>query len=128
MTASNRPLNLKKAAHVGVSVSDLDVSVAFYGALTGTDPVVAGETMNSRTFGQSQGLQDARLRYATFNLDNIGIDVIEFWEPRGERTNGAANRPGSMHLCFEVDDFDAMLSRTQGTHSSDPTTPFGPAR
>ena len=94
MSAFNRPLNLTKAARVGVLVSDLE------------------------------------LRYATFNLDNIGIDVIEFLEPRGERTNGAANRPGSMHSCFEVAEFDAVLSRmrTRDPHSSARTTPFGQAK
>ncbi|MGW5446136.1 VOC family protein [Streptomyces asiaticus] len=104
-------MGLTKAAHVGISVSDLDRAVAFYRELTGKEPIVAGETMNSRVFGHSQGLSDANLRYATFNIDNIGIDVIEFQDPAGERTNGAANRPGSMHLCFEVDDFDAVFSR-----------------
>ena len=94
MCAANRPLNLTKAAHVGVSVSDLE------------------------------------LRYATVTLDPRGIDVIEFLEPRGERTTGAANRPGSMHSCFEVAEFDAVLSRmrTRDTHSSARTTPFGQAK
>jgi hypothetical protein len=43
-----------------------------------------------------------------------GIDIIEFQDPAGERTNGAANRPGSMHLCFGVEDCDGVLSRTKG--------------
>ncbi|WP_443080681.1 VOC family protein [Streptomyces sp. PTD5-9] len=30
MTASTTPMNLTRAAHVGISVSDLDASVAFY--------------------------------------------------------------------------------------------------
>ncbi|TYK43516.1 VOC family protein [Actinomadura decatromicini] len=111
MVATSTPMNLTRAAHVGISVSDLDVSIAFYKALTGREPVVADETMNSVPFGGSQGLPDAKLRYATFNLDNIGIDLIQFEEPVGRRTDGAANRPGSMHLCFKVDDFDAVYQR-----------------
>ncbi|WP_051466814.1 VOC family protein [Actinomadura oligospora] len=111
MAVSSTPIGLTRAAHVGISVSDLDVSIAFYKALTGTDPVVADETMNSVPFGGSQGLPTAKLRYATFNLDNVGIDLIQFQEPVGQRTNGVANRPGSMHLCFKVDDFDAVHRR-----------------
>ncbi|MFB6817542.1 VOC family protein [Streptomyces sp. NPDC056347] len=112
MAVSGTPMNLTLAAHVGISVSDLDASIAFYRALTGREPVVAGETMHSDPFGRSQGLPTAKLRYATINLDNsLGIDLIQFQEPKGERTNGMANRPGSMHLCFRVDDFDAVHRR-----------------
>ncbi|QVQ52744.1 VOC family protein [Spiractinospora alimapuensis] len=111
MTVSNTPMGLTRAAHVGISVSDLDVAIAFYSALTGRDPVVANETMRSVPFGRSQGLSTAKLRYATINLDNVGIDLIQFQEPVGQPTNGAANRPGSMHLCLQVDDFDGMYQR-----------------
>ncbi|MFE5332432.1 VOC family protein [Embleya sp. NPDC056575] len=111
MAVTGTPMNLTRAAHVGISVSDLDASIVFYRALTGREPVAEG-TMHSVPFGRSQGLPVAELRYATINLDNnLGIDLIQFREPAGERTNGMANRPGSMHLCFRVDDFDAMYGR-----------------
>ncbi|MFE7114157.1 VOC family protein [Streptomyces sp. NPDC057654] len=111
MSTATTPMNLTQAAHVGISVSDLDASIAFYQALTGREPVAEG-TMHSVPFGTSQGLPTAKLRYATINLDNsLGIDLIQFQEPVGERTNGKANRPGSMHLCLKVDDFDAVYQR-----------------
>ncbi|MFE4398607.1 MULTISPECIES: VOC family protein [Streptomycetaceae] len=111
MAVSSTPINLTLAAHVGISVSDLDASITFYTALTGREPVAQG-TMHSVPFGKSQGLPVAKLRYATINLDNsLGIDLIQFQEPVGERTGGVANRPGSMHLCLRVDDFDAVYSR-----------------
>ena len=103
-------IGITRGAHVGISVSDLDRSVAFYRALTGS-PVDASGDMNSVPFGHSQGLPNAVLRYATINLDNIGIDLIQFQDPKGEPTNGKANRPGAMHLCFYVDDFDAVYTR-----------------
>jgi catechol 2,3-dioxygenase-like lactoylglutathione lyase family enzyme len=110
MPVSSTPMNLTRAAHAGISVSDLDASVAFYTALTGQAPVARG-TMNSVPFGRSQGLPIATLRYATINIDGLGIDLIQFQDPVGERTEGKANRPGSMHLCFKVDDFDAVHAR-----------------
>ncbi|GCD96147.1 VOC family protein [Embleya hyalina] len=110
MAVATAPMNLTKVAHAGISVSDLDASIAFYTALTGREPVARG-TMNSVPFGGAQGLPVARLRYATINIDGLGIDLIQFTEPVGERTNGKANRPGSMHLCFRVDDFDAVHRR-----------------
>lgn len=110
MTVASTPMNLTKGAHIGISVSNLDASMDFYTALTGRE-VVAQGTMDSVPFGKSQGLPVAKLRYATINIDGLGIDLIEFTEPVGERTNGKANRPGSMHLCLKVDDFDAVYRR-----------------
>ena len=110
-TTSVAPINLRKAAHVGVSVSDLDRSVAFYHALLGVEPVVRDESMHGAGFAQSQGLPTTKLRYATFNLDNLGIDLIQFQEPAGDAVHSAANRPGSMHLCFLVDDVRSVYSR-----------------
>lgn len=104
-------IGLKKAAHVGIAVSDLDRSVAFYQALIGAEPVVRDESMHGAGFAQSQGLPTTKLRYATFNLDNLGIDLIQFQEPVGEAAQVAANRPGSMHLCFHVDDVHAVHER-----------------
>ncbi|MFJ6392843.1 VOC family protein [Streptomyces sp. NPDC091972] len=110
MTVAGTPMNLAQPAHVGISVSDLDASVAFYQALTGREPVAQG-TMDSVPFGGSQGLSNAKLRYATINIEGLGIDLIQFQDPVGERTDGKANRPGSMHLCFQVDDFEAVYQR-----------------
>ncbi|MFE7044427.1 hypothetical protein ACFU9X_34880 [Streptomyces atratus] len=95
MTAATTPVNLTRAAHVGISVSDLDASIAFYKALTGREPVAEG-TMSSVPFGKSQGLLTSKLRYATINLDNsLGIDLTQFQEPVGERTNGRGSATGA---------------------------------
>ncbi|GAB4106650.1 VOC family protein [Micromonospora taraxaci] len=108
---SNVSIGLTSAAHVGIAVSDLDRSVAFYQALLGKEPVVRDETMHGAGFAQSQGLPTTKLRYATFNLDNLGIDLIQFQDPVGEVAQVAANRPGSMHLCFHVDDVRSVVDR-----------------
>ncbi|MEE6258854.1 VOC family protein [Plantactinospora sonchi] len=105
------PFGLRTAAHVGISVSDLDRSVAFYQALTGVAPVVRDETMRGGGFARAQGLPITRLRYATFHLENLGIDLVQFQEPAGEHASVAANRPGSMHLCFQVDDLRGVHQR-----------------
>jgi catechol 2,3-dioxygenase-like lactoylglutathione lyase family enzyme len=110
MTDTSVTIGITRGAHVGISVSDLDRSIAFYAALTGNEPVAGGD-MSSVPFGHSQGLPNAVLRYATINLDNIGIDLIQFTDPIGDPVGGKANRPGAMHLCLYVDDFDAVYAR-----------------
>lgn len=110
-TTTATRLGLDTAAHVGISVSDLDRSVDFYRALTGLEPVVNNEHIHGPGFAQSQGLPRTKLRYATFQLRNLGIDLIQFEDPAGEPGQSAANRPGSMHLCFHVDDLTAVYQR-----------------
>ncbi|WP_097976936.1 VOC family protein [Streptomyces sp. gb14] len=105
-------LDLTKAAHVGIAVADLDRSVQFYRTLTGREPIVSHEHIHGQGFAETEGLSGhAEVRYATFNLENIGIDLIEFQAPQGEPSNPAANRPGSAHLCFHVEDVDATCKR-----------------
>ncbi|MFB7209464.1 VOC family protein [Streptomyces sp. NPDC056255] len=68
--------------------------------------------MSSVPFGKSQGLPTSKLRYATINVDNsLDIDLIQLQEPVGERTNGQASHPGSIHLRFKADDLDAVHRR-----------------
>ncbi|RKR87678.1 catechol 2,3-dioxygenase-like lactoylglutathione lyase family enzyme [Micromonospora pisi] len=110
-TTADAKFGLDTAAHVGIAVSDLDRSVAFYRALTGTQPAVNDENMHGAGFAHSQGLSRSKLRYATFHLRNLGIDLIQFEDPVGERSQPAANRPGSMHLCFQVDDLRSVYQR-----------------
>lgn len=110
-TTTTARFGLDTAAHVGISVSDLDRSVDFYRALTGMEPVVNDERIHGPGFAQSQGLPRTKLRYATFHLRNLGIDLIQFEDPAGEPGESAANRPGSMHLCFQVADLTAVYQR-----------------
>ncbi|MEV4757612.1 VOC family protein [Micromonospora sp. NPDC049559] len=103
--------SLKSVDHVGISVADLDRSVPFYEALTGIAPAVRDETIEGPGFARGAGLPVTKLRYATFHLTNLNLDVIEFQEPRGEPVPATANRPGSMHLCFEVENLADVYAR-----------------
>jgi len=87
-------IGIAKAAHVGISVSDLDRSVAFYRVLTGVEPSAHGD-MNSVRFGHSQGLSNAVLRYATINLENVGLDLIQFTDPKGNRRATSSSVPAT---------------------------------
>ncbi|MGI5214140.1 VOC family protein [Plantactinospora sp. CA-290183] len=108
---SGTSFGLRMIDHVGISVSDLDRSVAFYQALTGVAPAVRNETIEGPGFARGAGLPTTKLRYATFQLENLNIDVIEFQEPRGEPVPATANRPGSIHLCFEVENLADVHAR-----------------
>ncbi|MDT9682398.1 hypothetical protein RND61_10005 [Streptomyces sp. TRM76323] len=89
-------MNLTRAAPLRIPASDPDAPVAFHHALTGREPVAAGDHEQRLPSGDSQGLSNAKPRYATIKVDGLGIGPLRFHEPVGERTNGGANRPGSM--------------------------------
>lgn len=101
---------LDVANHVGIAVRDLDRSVAFYRALTGQEPVTM-DSMGGEGMAQASGVSSVRLRFATFRLRNINIDLIQFQEPEMDDADAGAHDACSMHLCFEVEDFQAAYSR-----------------
>ncbi|HEX2315359.1 MAG TPA: VOC family protein [Thermomonospora sp.] len=79
-----------KTGHVGVNVTDLDRSVAFYRAALGLE--VLGE---SREEGR---------RHAFLGLD--GTLLVTLWEQSEGRF--ATTLPGLHHLAFQVPDLDAV--------------------
>ena len=99
-----------RANHVGITVSNLEKSIAFYEALTGTKVSNVDEIGGPR-MAQTQGLKDTRIKYANFRLDNINIDVLEYVLPAPEKTSYQNNQISAMHLCFEVDDIDEAMKR-----------------
>ncbi|MQY05612.1 VOC family protein [Actinomadura macrotermitis] len=109
-------VSLTKANHVGIAVRDLDRTIRFYRALTGRDPFVAEdmrgvEAMYGPKVSDRVGPGGVRLRYATLRLSNLNIDMIQFVDPEMGTAKALPTDAGSMHLCFEVDDVQAVYDR-----------------
>lgn len=109
-TTPNQNIALGRANHAGIAVRDLDRSIAFYQALTGQEPVVI-DHVGGTGIGRAAGLGRCTIRYATFKLQNLNIDLLEFEEPTMKDADYQANDAGAMHLCFEVDDVYAVYER-----------------
>jgi catechol 2,3-dioxygenase-like lactoylglutathione lyase family enzyme len=103
-------IGLNRANHVGIVVSDLDASIRFYEALTGTK-IVNKDAIGGPRMASVQGLDRVLIRYANVHLDNINIDLLQYEEPVPKKASYAGNEIGAMHLCFEVDELDAVYSR-----------------
>ena len=67
--------------HVGITVSNLDESVKFYEALTGTK-IANRDEIGGKRMAQTQGLDDTLIKYANVHLENINIDLLEYVKPR----------------------------------------------
>jgi catechol 2,3-dioxygenase-like lactoylglutathione lyase family enzyme len=108
--SGNTTKGFTRANHVGITVSNLERSITFYEALTGTKVSNIDEIGGPR-MAKTQGLEDTRIRYANLHLDNLNMDILEYVLPKPEKASYQNNQISAMHLCFEVDDMDAALQR-----------------
>ena len=106
----SNPIGLNRANHVGISVSDLDASIRFYEALTGTK-IVNKDVIGGPRMAAVQGLPKVLIRYANVHLANLNIDLLQYDEPKVKKASYDNSDIGAMHLCFEVDDLDDLLLR-----------------
>lgn len=101
--------------HTGITVSDLDRSVAFYGKL-GFAPeeilVEEGEEVE-----RGVGVPGAKLRSAILlGPSDSRLELIQYLEPAGPDAPHPNNGVGAAHICVEVEDVDAAVAelRDQG--------------
>jgi catechol 2,3-dioxygenase-like lactoylglutathione lyase family enzyme len=98
------------ANHVGITVSNLETSIAFYEALTGSK-VSNIDKIGGPRMARTQGLEDTLIKYANLHLDNLNIDILEYVHPAPEIASYQNNQISAMHLCFEVDDIASAIQR-----------------
>ena len=106
--------------HFGISVRDLDRSIAFYRALTGQEPAATG-TWSSTGLDSAAGIGGSRsrraaIRWATFHINNVNIDILQVnkeEEPDLSLAKHSLGELGAMHACFEVEDLESVFKRMQ---------------
>ena len=109
--------------HTGITVSDLDRSVAFYERL-GFEVAERIEEEGEEV-ERGVGVPGARLRVAMLQGPNSRLELIEYLQPSDEPSPHPNNGIGAAHVCFEVEDVDAAVAelREQGIEFlTDPIT------
>ena len=90
--------NRVRIAHVGIAIPSLAAATAFYRDVLGMDPVELSDSDGAR-----------------IEAFEAGESLIELLEPEGADTPIgkfiAKRGAGIHHICFAVDDLDAMLER-----------------
>lgn len=107
-------------AHVGVTVTDLDVAIDWYCSVLGFDPIAAPVEVSSEdghagavatdVFGPRLG----RFRQAHLaSANGVALELFEFIEPRSERRadNFEYWKTGIFHLCVVAPDIEELASR-----------------
>src|SRR5436190_2011087 len=96
---------------VGVTVSDMDHSVAFYSALAFTkvsDVEVLGEQ-----YGHLEGFFGSRMRIVRMQLGNEFVDLTEYLAPRGRPIplDSRSNDLWFQHIAIVVSDMDQAFEK-----------------
>ncbi len=101
--------------HTGLTVSDLDRSVAFYRDVLGLELVSQWDS--AQPYLRSiVGFPDAELRIALLRLPSVAapfghhIELLEYRSPRGVRPDARTFNPGNVHVAFVVENLDAAYA------------------
>lgn len=98
-----------RAHHYGVTVSDLETSLAFYRDRLGME-VVDRLSFDSAAFGRFVGVEGVDVDIVFLDADGCMYELLEYRSPPGGNVNeGASNNDvGAAHFCLEVDDVAAV--------------------
>ena len=107
--------------HTGLTVSDLDRSIAFYRDLLGLELVAQWDSAEPY-LRRVVGFPDAELRIALLRLPGSSsgasghhIELLEYRSPRGTRGDPRTCNPGNAHVAFMVEDIDAAYAELSAT-------------
>jgi catechol 2,3-dioxygenase-like lactoylglutathione lyase family enzyme len=107
---SSKPFRILAADHTGITVSNLERSLAFWRDILGFE-------LSHRTHQTSElaskitGVPGAEISLAVVKAPGHKIELLEYHAP-ADRKQGADMRPcdlGSAHVALTVDDLDAVL-------------------
>src|SRR5215211_1147023 len=106
---------IERMDHVGINVRDLDQAIEFFTALgleTGHKGSVEGPEVDGIV-----GLDGVRsdLRFMRTPDGHSQLELVKFNSPQSPpgEPEAPANAPGLRHLCFTIDDLDAVLASVQ---------------
>jgi catechol 2,3-dioxygenase-like lactoylglutathione lyase family enzyme len=117
-----------KMNHVGVSVVDLDRSIAFYREMFGMEPAMEIMPFGGPQFSGVMGLPGAHGRMCMITGGDVALELFEFAEPapRAKAADYPVADHGYSHFGFEVEDIEAVYARLNaaGVRFHCPVTTF----
>ena len=111
MAEPSAPFSVTRIDHTGITVRDLEASLAFWRDALGFPLLYRARRDGAYAAGVT-GVPGAIIDIAVLGGPGHKIELLQYLAP-AERTH-CAPRPcdiGSLHLAFDVDDLDAALAR-----------------
>ena len=105
-------MKIPSLGHVGLSVSNMQRSLAFYRDIVGMEVVLELDISDDRQ-ARVIGVPRTKCRIAHLKLGDGVLELFEYYEPAGEnRARSLRQRDhGIVHIGFEVDDFCDRLAK-----------------
>ncbi|MFC6717851.1 VOC family protein [Natrialbaceae archaeon GCM10025810] len=101
------------AHHVGITVSDLEETLAFYRDVLGLS-VLDRFSVSGEAFSEAVDVPDASADFAHLEGGGVRIELVAY-DPKGDEADAdALNRPGATHLGLAVDDLESTYERLPG--------------
>ncbi len=112
--AARQPVAVSAVASIGLTVSDLDRSLAFYTDVLGFEKMGERE-ISGASFARLVGVPDARARVATLRLGDELLELTEYAAPRGRPApaDWRSNDRWFQHVAIIVRDMDSAFARLQ---------------
>ncbi len=101
---------LRELHHVGLTVADLERSIAFYGGTLGMILLRRRPDVDNDYVALQTGYPGVVLNVASFKVtpDSFqSLEVVQYMNHVGPPAETATNRSGNSHLCLTVDDLCA---------------------
>jgi catechol 2,3-dioxygenase-like lactoylglutathione lyase family enzyme len=114
------------ANHVGLTVSNLERSIAFYRDLLGFNVAYERGEVTAEYMPRLVGIPGARLKIAGLDIPGLHVDLVEYIEPKGAARPGPTSDLGNVHVGFTVDDLREayrQLSAAGVQFKSEPVSP-----
>lgn len=118
--------------HIGIPVRDLDATVSWYREMLGIEPTFGQQGNSGPDVEKVVQVEGAVIDMAFCVLGNTCVEFLQYREPRGEDFTLRNCDVGAIHICFEVDDVQAMYEDlvSRGVEFSTPPglIPDGPMK
>ena len=100
---------LERVHHVGLTVSDIERSIAFYRDILGMTLVRHRPRVDADYVARQTGYSGVELSVASLETHEGGpsIELAQYLTRQGEALALTTNQPGSSHLCLIVTDLNA---------------------
>ena len=107
-------MSIQRLSHLGVCVSDLDRSIAFYRDALGFRELSRLEVTGAEA-EQLLGIEEVCLQAVYLERDGTRIELLHFVEPGETGAPGphAVNRLGLTHLSFRVSSLDEAIAAVE---------------
>ncbi|MFQ5734397.1 MAG: VOC family protein [Planctomycetaceae bacterium] len=110
MSISTANWKLTAFHHVGLTVADIERSIAFYCNVLGMTLVRRRPRVTADYISQQTGYSGVEMSVASFEIapgSRQTLEVVQYLTHAGQPGDQSTNRPGNSHLCLLVDDLQA---------------------